>query len=128
MEFVETILRDAQKMGQSRLRSFLASLGTVPIFGLALGFSAAPQSRLRSFLASLGTVPIFGLVLGFSPAPLSPIRPDVSSKWDGAAADLVTRSREQEIRRARESSDRRWIGRATGAAYVGVCLPAMPRN
>ena len=45
MEFVETILRDAQKQGQSRLRSFLASLGTVPVFGLGLGFSPAPLMR-----------------------------------------------------------------------------------
>ena len=44
MEFVEMNLRDAQKMGQSRLRSFLASLGTVPIFGPGLGFSPAPLS------------------------------------------------------------------------------------
>ena len=79
MEFVETILRDAQKQGQSRLRSFLASLGTVPVFGLGLGFSPAPQSRLRSFLASLGTVPVFGLGLGFSPAPQSRLRSCLAS-------------------------------------------------
>ena len=48
MEFVETILRDAQKQGQSRLRSFLASLGTVPVFGLGLGFSPAPLIRTTS--------------------------------------------------------------------------------
>ncbi len=48
MEFVETNLRDAQKMGQSRLRSFLASLGTVPIFGLGLGFLPPPLMRYLS--------------------------------------------------------------------------------
>ena len=36
---VESILRKAQKQGQSRLRSCLASLGTVPVFGRAIGFS-----------------------------------------------------------------------------------------
>ena len=45
MEFVETNLRDAQKMGQSRPRSFLASLGRVPIFGLGFGFSLAAQTH-----------------------------------------------------------------------------------
>ena len=47
-ELVESISRKAQKQGQSRLRSFLASLGTVPVFGLGLGFSPAPLIRTTS--------------------------------------------------------------------------------
>ncbi len=57
MELAEMKARDAQKMGRFRLRSFLASLGTVPIFGLGLGLSPAPQTRLRSFRATLAPVP-----------------------------------------------------------------------
>ena len=43
LKYVESISRKAQKQGQSRLRSYLASLGTVPVFGRAIGFSPAPR-------------------------------------------------------------------------------------
>ena len=44
-----------QKQGQSRLRSFLASQGTVPGFGLAFSCSSAPQSTFS------GVCNFFGL-------------------------------------------------------------------
>ena len=42
MKLVESISRIAQKQGQSRLRSCLASLDTVPVFEPAIDFSPAP--------------------------------------------------------------------------------------
>ena len=44
VKLVESISRKAQKQGQSRLRSCLASLGTVPVFGPAIAFSPAPPT------------------------------------------------------------------------------------
>ena len=47
-----------KKRGQSRLRSYLASLGTVPVFGPAPGISSAPIDVSPLVRGGTGILPV----------------------------------------------------------------------
>ena len=69
LKYVESISRKAQKQGQSRLRSCLASLGTVPVFESR--FRGRPESRDNpvSARASLRLVQSLFLRVDFAEGP-----------------------------------------------------------